>query len=123
MRISDWSSDVCSSDLGEGVHQPALYDMANAGSLLVALLVLRRRPRWDGFLILVFAAWYGAGRFLEDFFRIDDTVALGLSGSQLSALPLVVVAGGWLAFVRRTPGLDPAGHPAAEAEVDRRSVG
>ncbi|HEY9558411.1 MAG TPA: prolipoprotein diacylglyceryl transferase family protein [Acidimicrobiales bacterium] len=109
----------CVAAVGEGVHQPALYDMANAGSLLVALLVLRRRPRWDGFLILVFAAWYGAGRFLEDFFRIDDTVALGLSGSQLSALTLVVVAGGWLAFVRRTPGLDTAGHPEDEAEVDR----
>src|SRR3546814_14279668 len=93
--------------------------MANAGSLLVALLVLRRRPRWDGFLILVFAAWYGAGRFLEDFFRIDDTVALGLSGSQLSALTLVVVAGGWLASVRRPPGLDTAGHPEDEAEVER----
>src|SRR3546814_4607795 len=93
--------------------------MASAGILLVVLLVRRRRLRWDGFLILVFAAWYGAGRFLEDFFRIDDTVALGLSGSQLSALTLVVVAGGWLAFVRRTPGLDTAGHPEDEAEVDR----
>src|SRR3546814_10708055 len=79
--------------------------MANAGSLLVALLVLRRRPRWDGFLILVFAAWYGAGRFLEDFFRIDDTVALGLSGSQLSALTLVVVAGGWLRSEEHTSEL------------------
>lgn len=108
----------CAAAVGEGVHQPALYDMANAGSLLIALLVLRRRPRWDGFLILVFAAWYGAGRFLEDFFRIDDTVAVGLSGSQLTALTLVVVAGGWLAFVRRAPGLDTAGHPKDDAEVD-----
>src|SRR3546814_12790588 len=33
MRISDWSSDVCSSDLGE-VHAPGI----------AALLVLRARP-------------------------------------------------------------------------------
>lgn len=94
----------CVAPLGEGVHQPALYDMANAGTLLLALLLLRRRPRWDGFLILVFAAWYGTGRFLEDFFRIDDTVLLGLSGSQLTALALAVASTTWLVFVRRTPG-------------------
>src|SRR3546814_9688660 len=29
MRISDWSSDVCSSDLGTGIDQP--YPRANAG--------------------------------------------------------------------------------------------
>lgn len=107
----------CVAAVGEGVHQPALYDMVNAGSLLIALLVLRRRPRWDGFLILVFAAWYGAGRFFEDFFRIDDTVVPGLSGSQLTALTLVVLAGGWLAFVRRTPGLDTARRPEHETEA------
>lgn len=94
----------CAAPIGEGVHQPALYDMANAGTLLVVLLLLRRRPRWDGFLILVFAAWYGTGRFLEDFFRIDDTVLLGLSGSQLTALALAIASTTWLVFVRRTPG-------------------
>src|SRR3546814_6689216 len=45
----------CVAAVGEGVHQPALYDMANAGTLFVALLLLRRRPRWDGFLIFVSA--------------------------------------------------------------------
>src|SRR3546814_10629422 len=75
--------------------------MANAGTLLVALLLLRRRPRWDGFLIFVFAAWYGSGRVLEDFFRIDDTVLLGLSGSLLTALTLAVASTTWLVFVRR----------------------
>src|SRR3546814_3648498 len=34
MRISDWSSDVCSSDLVEMLHSPAA----------VALLVQRRNP-------------------------------------------------------------------------------
>src|SRR3546814_16806861 len=72
--------------LGEGVHQPALYDMANAGTLLVALLLLRRRPRWEGFLIFVFAAWYGPGRIREDSFRSDANALSGLAGRQLTDL-------------------------------------
>ena len=109
----------CTAALGEGVHQPALYDMANAGSLLIALLVLRRRPRWDGFLILVFAAWYGAGRFLEDFFRIDEALVLGLSGSQVTAFTLVVGAGAWLVFARRTPGLLSGQEPEDKRDTER----
>src|SRR3546814_3621337 len=31
MRISDWSSDVCSSDLGEGLRRPFSEVVANAG--------------------------------------------------------------------------------------------
>jgi phosphatidylglycerol:prolipoprotein diacylglycerol transferase len=108
----------CAAALGEGVHPPALYDMANAGSLLIALLVLRRRPRWDGFLILVFAAWYGAGRFVEDFFRIDDAFVLGLSGSQVTAFTLVVVAGAWLVFARRTPGLGSGQEPEDKVDTE-----
>lgn len=100
------SASPCLAPLGAGVHMPALYDVFNAGGLLVALLILRRRKRWDGFLIILAAAWYGAGRFIEDFFRVDDIVAVGLSGSQLSALTLTTVATAWLVAVRRTPRVD-----------------
>src|SRR3546814_5302733 len=64
----------CVAAVGEGVHQPALYDMANAGSLLVALLVLRRRPRWDGFLILVFARSEEHTSELQSLMRISYAV-------------------------------------------------
>ncbi|MEJ7846350.1 MAG: prolipoprotein diacylglyceryl transferase [Acidimicrobiales bacterium] len=107
------TASQCIAPDGQGVHLPALYDLISATTLLVALLVLRRRPRWDGFLFLVFAAWYGTGRFLEDFFRIDDPVAFGLSGSQLTALTLVVPAAAWLVFGRRTPPFATAPPPAA----------
>ncbi|MBA2283140.1 MAG: prolipoprotein diacylglyceryl transferase [Acidimicrobiia bacterium] len=93
----------CAAPIGQGVHMPALYDMVSASTLLAALLLLRRRSRRDGFLILAFAAWYGTGRFIEDFFRIDDPVAFGLSGSQLTALTLVVAAAGWLVVRRVGP--------------------
>lgn len=102
------SASSCVAPIGSGVHMPALYDLVNASALLVALLILRRRRRWDGFLIIFAAAWYGAGRFVEDFYRIDDTVAVGLSGSQLTSLTLITVATAWLVVARRTPRVDTA---------------
>jgi hypothetical protein len=88
---------------GTVVHQTALYDLLLTIPLLVALLLLRRRPRFDGFLIMVFGAWYGAQRILEDFLR-EDVRRLGLTGSQITAIVTVVVCLTWLLFVRRTPG-------------------
>lgn len=105
------TASACIAPLGGGVHQPALYDFLSVSMLLVVLLALRRRARWPGFLIMVFAAWYGAGRFLEDLFRIDETVAFGLSGSQLTALTLTTVATGWLVLARHTPPFDFATPP------------
>ncbi|HVM41390.1 MAG TPA: prolipoprotein diacylglyceryl transferase [Acidimicrobiia bacterium] len=93
----------CIAGPGNAVHQPALYDLISASLLLPVLLWLRRRPRYDGFLTLVFAAWYGAGRFIEDFFRIDETHGTGLTGSQWTAVVVMVVAVYWLLAKRRTP--------------------
>lgn len=89
-------------DPGVVVHQTALYDLVLTLGLLVLLLVLRRKPRFDGFLIMVFGAVYGAQRILEDFLR-DDVRRLGLTGSQITAVVAVLVCGGWLLFRRRTP--------------------
>ncbi|MGI8683708.1 MAG: prolipoprotein diacylglyceryl transferase [Acidimicrobiales bacterium] len=87
---------------GTVVHQTALYDLLLTIPLLVALLWLRRKPRFDGFLIMVFGAWYGSQRILEDFLR-EDVRRFGLTGSQMTALVTVTVTLSWLAFVRRTP--------------------
>lgn len=113
------SASSCVAPIGSGVHMPALYDLFNASALLVALLILRRRKRWDGFLIILAAAWYGAGRFIEDSYRIDDAVAFGLSGSQLTALSLVTVATAWLVLARRTPRVDTAGPVDVTGAHDR----
>lgn len=102
------SASPCQAPLGSGVHLPALYDLLSVTLLLGALLTLRRRRWWQGFHIVFFAAWYGAGRFVGDFFRIDDEVLLGLSGSQLTALTLTTAAASWLVFGRRAPRWDPA---------------
>lgn len=87
---------------GTIVHQTALYDLLLTIPLLLVLLRLRRTPRFDGFLIMVFAAWYSSQRILEDFLR-EDVRRFGLTGSQMTALVTVTVTLCWLAFARRTP--------------------
>lgn len=87
---------------GTIVHQTALYDLLLTIPLLLVLLRLRRTARFDGFLIMVFGAWYGSQRFLEDFLR-EDVRRFGLTGSQMTALATVTVALAWLALARRTP--------------------
>src|SRR5438552_1706192 len=87
---------------GTVVHQTALYDFFSSIVLLAALLALRRKPRYDSFLILVFGAWYGAMRIIEDFLR-EDVRHLGLTGSQWTSIVTVAVCLAALAFLRRTP--------------------
>ena len=89
-------------DAGTVVHQTALYDLMLTAVLLAVLLWLRRRPRYDGFLILVFGAWYGAQRIFEDFLR-EDLRRLGLTGSQMAAGVTVAVCVAWMVLGRRTP--------------------
>lgn len=99
--------DTASPCLGDVVHQPHLYDLFFVTILLFLLLWLRRRsiakPQYDGFQILVFGACYGVARFIEDWFRIDETHGLGLTGSQWAAVATTLVCTVWLVFVRRTP--------------------
>ena len=87
---------------GTIVHQTALYDLLLTIPLLIALLRLRRKQRFDGFLIMVFGAWYGTQRIIEDFLR-EDTRRLGLTGSQITAIVTVAVCLAWLLVIRRTP--------------------
>lgn len=94
--------DVASPCVDAVVHQTALYDLLLTSVLLGVLLLLRRKVRWDGFLITFFAAWYGVGRIIEDFLR-EDLRRFGLTGSQWTALATLTISVGWLLFARRTP--------------------
>jgi phosphatidylglycerol:prolipoprotein diacylglycerol transferase len=101
----------CMAPVGQAVHQPALYDLFSASLLLVTLLRLRKKRRYDGFLTCFFGAWYGAGRFMEDFFRVDDTHGTGLTGSQWTALVVMLLCLYVLLVKRATPwrsGREPA---------------
>jgi phosphatidylglycerol:prolipoprotein diacylglycerol transferase len=106
--------DTASPCLGDVVHQTALYDLLMTSVLLLVLLRLRRSPRYDGFLISVFAVWYGVQRVVEDFLR-EDVRHFGLTGSQITAIATIVVVGGHLLFVRRSPRWGHWEEPPTEA--------
>lgn len=104
----------CAAAVGHAVHQPALYDMFSASLLFGLFMILRRRDRYDGFLTLVFGVWYGMGRLIEDFFRIDVTHGTGLTGSQWTAVMVIALCAYALVFMHRTPW--------ASGQGDQRSV-
>lgn len=96
-------TEFASRTPGAVVHQTALYDLLLAGVLLLVLLWFeRRKPRFDGFLIAVFGAGYGAARVLEDFLR-DDLRRFGLTGSQWAAIATITVCLFTIFVLRRTP--------------------
>lgn len=76
---------------GTGVHPTALYDFFIAMALFLFLYWLSRRPRREGVLIMSFAIWYGLGRVITDFLRVDKTF-FGLTGSQLSSIGAIVLS-------------------------------
>ena len=93
------------------LHQTALYDFFSTALLLGVLLWLGRRARNLGFLILVFATWYGTMRVITDFLRVDRRY-LGLTGSQLMSLLAIAVGLYLLARYRGAPpGWASAGPP------------
>ena len=95
-------TDLVSRTAGAVVHQTALYDQILALVLLLVLIRLRRKVRFDGFLILVFGLGYGINRIIEDFLR-EDTRRLGLTASQWTAITTVCLCLYVLTVLRRTP--------------------
>ncbi len=111
----------CLAAVGQAVHQPALYDLFSASLLLVTLMRVRRKVRYDGFLTCFYGAWYGTGRFLEDFFRVDDTHGTGLTGSQWTAVTVTLLCLYVLLVKRDTPwhsGREPAGETPLEGAAE-----
>ncbi len=75
---------------GVGVNQTALYDMISASLLFLLLFSMSRAPRRLGILTLIFGAWYGAMRVVEDFLRVDKRF-FGMTGSQWTGLTVSVI--------------------------------
>lgn len=87
------------------VHQTALYDFGAALFVLLLLLWLERRARFDGFFVVAWIYGYGAVRFLGDFAR-QDRRFLELTGSQWALLGAALAVTTWLVRSRpweRTP--------------------
>jgi phosphatidylglycerol:prolipoprotein diacylglycerol transferase len=94
---------------GVGVHQTALYDFFSAGILLLFLLiVMNRKPRREGVMIMTWAIWYGSTRIVTDFLRVDKRF-FGLTGSQWTSIAVAVASAITLIVwaIRPRPGPKP----------------
>lgn len=81
------------------VHQTALYDFGAALFVLLLLLWLERRPRFDGFFTVAWVYGYGVVRFVGDVAR-EDRRLFGLTGSQYALLAAAVAVTAWCVRTR-----------------------
>lgn len=96
-----WPGPTAQGCFDVAVHQTALYDLLAGGVIYGLLVLLERKPRWDGFFAVVFAVAYGAFRFVSDFARAADLDLLGpLTGSQVTSLGVIALVVGWVAGAR-----------------------
>jgi phosphatidylglycerol:prolipoprotein diacylglycerol transferase len=96
---------------GETVHPTPIYETLTMGLVAWVLWQLRDRVRPGGLfaLYLVFA---GLERFLVEFLRRNQDVALGLTAPQFESIVLFIAGAIWLAVIVRRHGtlaLRPAG--------------
>jgi phosphatidylglycerol---prolipoprotein diacylglyceryl transferase len=90
---------------GETVHPTPIYETLVMGLAAFFLWQLRDRVR-PGVLFALYLVIAGAERFLIEFLRRNEDVALGLTAAQLESVGLIVVGALWLlAVIRRHGGL------------------
>lgn len=105
---------------GMTFHNTSLYEFLHLIVLFGLLWFLRDRARRrgtelpPGTLVGIFTIWYGLGRFVTDFTRVNDNTVLGLTGAQFMTLAMVP-AGLWILFRVR--------HLVAPLAVDSGEVG
>jgi phosphatidylglycerol:prolipoprotein diacylglycerol transferase len=108
---------------GVGVHQTAMYDFVSVGLLLLfLLLVMNRKPRREGVMIMTWAIWYGSVRIVTDFLRVDKRF-FGLTGSQWTSAAVVTASVVTLIVwaVRPRPGPKPMAVGAVASEESTTS--
>jgi phosphatidylglycerol---prolipoprotein diacylglyceryl transferase len=99
------------------VHPTPIYETLVMGLVAYTLWRLRTRFR-PGLLFALYLVLAGTERFLVEFIRRNDDVALGLTQAQLLSVAMVLAGGIWLAVkVRRgelwaAPPPSPASAPA-----------
>src|SRR5689334_9848370 len=82
------------------VHPTPVYETLTMG--LVALLLWRVRDRLtNGLLFALYLLLAGTERFLVEFIRRNNDVALGLTQAQLISIAMMIVGGLWLLLAAR----------------------
>ena len=97
------------------VHPTPIYETLTMGLVAYALWRLRDRFR-TGILFAIYLVAAGSERFLVEFIRRNEDVALGLTQAQLISVVMVLAGGTWIAVITRRGQLlrEPTAAPAAE---------
>ncbi|MDO5695355.1 MAG: prolipoprotein diacylglyceryl transferase [Eubacteriales bacterium] len=82
------------------VHPTFLYESIWNVFILVLLLVLRKRMKFDGELFCLYLGGYGIGRFIIEGLRTDQLRIFGVAVSQALGLMLFIFAVVYI-FIRR----------------------
>lgn len=97
------------------VHPTPVYETIVMGLVALGLWRLRGRLR-PGLLFALYLVLAGSERFLVEFVRRNDDVALGLTQAQLFSVAMILGGGVWLAVAARGGGIRlSAGEAAAAA--------
>jgi phosphatidylglycerol---prolipoprotein diacylglyceryl transferase len=89
---------------GETVHPTPIYETVIMGLVAWLLWSLRDRVR-PGVLFASYLVLAGSERFLIEFLRRNEAVALGLTAAQLESLALLALGAVWLSVLARRGGL------------------
>jgi len=86
--------------IDQTVHPTPIYETVAMG--IVALVLWRLRDRLtNGLLFALYLLLAGTERFLVEFIRRNDDVALGLTQAQLISLAMMIAGGLWLILAAR----------------------
>lgn len=90
------------------LHPAQLYSSLYALVVFIVLMLLDRKPHYDGFLFYLFFILYGIGRFIIDFFRYYESSmvvatigATPISLNQLISLIFIIIGVGLLVLQGR----------------------
>jgi phosphatidylglycerol:prolipoprotein diacylglycerol transferase len=98
------------------VHPTPIYETLTMGLVAYALWRLRDRFR-VGILFAIYLVAAGTERFLIEFIRRNEDVAIGLTQAQLFSVVMVLAGATWIIVIARRGQLlrEPATAPAPEA--------
>jgi phosphatidylglycerol:prolipoprotein diacylglycerol transferase len=97
------------------VHPTPIYETLTMGLVAYALWRLRDRFR-VGILFAIYLVAAGTERFLIEFIRRNEDVAIGLTQAQILSVVMVIAGATWIAVIARRGQLlrEPAGELAPE---------
>ena len=95
------------------VHPTPIYETLAMGLITYALWRLRDRFR-PGLLFALYLVLAGTERFLIEFIRRNDDVAVGLTQAQLISVAMILAGGVWLAVKANRGELRAGPAPAAQ---------